>query len=326
MNKTRLKLAAKIILAALLLNWFLRESDIREIYLSLRNLSGLFLIAAVSLSLANLLIKSIKWRLLLPHYSLLKLIKLNFISQFYAIFSAGFIVGEAAKVYIMGKGKEEAGLIAMSVIMDKITGIIGLIIVALFGVFFSPAMTSKKMIWLFAGMIFLFLVVIFLMRLKVIYDCLAKVLTRLKNRTVKAKKHVELFLKLLDAWQFYSRKIRLIFTSVFLGIIFQLVLAAVYFTLGKGLGVYVPFFDWCWILGILTAVVVIPVTIGGLGLREASLVGLLGYFMIAQEKALALSFSIFGVQLILAMIGAIFEVKRFGLFDRMNVRRKSHEN
>jgi hypothetical protein len=51
-----------------------------------------------------------------------------------------------------------------------------------------------------------------------------------------------------------------------------------------------------------------PVTIGGIGLREASFVGLLGGLGVGSEKALVLSFCIFGLQIIGALTGGIVNI------------------
>ena len=310
MNKQWFKISLKVLVASSLLGWFLYNSDVSKIFENLSSLSFKVLATAIILSLAYQIIKSFRWWLLLPQYSFAKLIQLNLISQFYSLFSAGQFVGEGAKIYILGKGQKEAGQIAMSVLIDKITGMIGQVIVAIFGLAFTKTMLPKSLTWTFIVAAILCLVLIFLIRIKFFYNFLTKILENWLALAVKLRRIIGWAIHLLEAWHGYSKKIKIIFASIILSIVFQLILVGVYMILSHSLNISISFLDWCWMLGILAGFLVLPITIGGFGVREGSLVGLLGFFMIAPEKAIALSFSIFGVQLVLAVIGGIFEAKR----------------
>lgn len=314
MNKPWLKTSLKFLVAISLLSWFLYNSDIKKTFENLSSLSFKVLAAAVILSLFYQIIKSFRWWLLLPQYTFIKLIVLNLISQFYSLFSAGQFVGEGAKIYILGKGQKDAGRIAMSVLIDKITGMIGQLIVAVFGLAFTKTSLPKSLSATFIAVAVLCLVLIFLIRIKFIYNFLTKILNSWFTGAVKLKRFIGWAIRLLEAWQSYSKRIKIIIVCLVLSIIFQLVQVGVYMILSHGLGINIFFLDWCWVLGILSGLLVLPITIGGLGVREGSLVGLLGLFMIAPEQALALSFSVFGVQLVLAVIGGIIEAKRIEMF------------
>lgn len=69
----------------------------------------------------------------------------------------------------------------------------------------------------------------------------------------------------------------------------------------------INFADWCWVFGVISLVVFLPITIGGIGLREGSFVILLGQLSVSSEKALALSLSIFGLQIIGGLTGGIID-------------------
>ena len=73
----------------------------------------------------------------------------------------------------------------------------------------------------------------------------------------------------------------------------------------------ISFIDWCWIWAILSLVLFLPITVAGLGLREGTLVGILGTFGVKPEIALALSFSLLGLQVALAILGGLIELKRW---------------
>lgn len=315
MNKKWLKTGLKISIAVVLLGWFLYRSDLGKIFENLFNLPFLVFSAVVILNFFYIFIKSFKWRLLLPQYPIKKLLPLSLISQFYSFFSAGQFVGEAAKIYILGKDQKETGQIAMSVIVDKITGVIGLVAVSIFGLIFTDNILPQKTIWTFSFIVLVCLVLLFLIRLRFVYNSSMNFFNFCSAKAPKIKKIAGWFIEVIDAWHYFSKKFRVIFVCVVLSVIFQLILIGSYVILGRGLGISLSFWDWCWVLGIFFVLTSLPITIGGLGVREGSLVGLLGFFAVEPERALAFSFSIFGMQLIFAVIGGILESKRTRLFN-----------
>jgi uncharacterized protein (TIRG00374 family) len=275
------------------------------------------LLTAVSLNLIYLIIKSFRWRLLLPQYPMSRLLKLSFICQFYTIFSFGQFMGEAAKIYILGKGGEDSGQIAMSVLIDKICGIIGPIIVAIFGLVFTKTILPKSLILAFISTVIICLTLIFSIKVPLFYLTLKNLLLNWLKRSRHFTRFINFIIKIIEAWHIYSRQIRIILAGIFLSITLQLIAIVIYMVLSSSFAIEVSFFDWCWLSSIISGLSVLPITIGGIGVREGSLVGLLGFFAIASEKALALSFSFFSIQLLFAVIGGIIEMRRVKMFKLM---------
>ena len=77
--------------------------------------------------------------------------------------------------------------------------------------------------------------------------------------------------------------------------------------LGTNLGIALPLVDWAWIVGVMSLAVLLPLTIGGIGLREGALIGCLGFAGVPSESAIALSFGIFAVTLSGALAGGAVE-------------------
>jgi hypothetical protein len=94
--------------------------------------------------------------------------------------------------------------------------------------------------------------------------------------------------------------------------------AAVLALLARNLGIDLPLADWAWIFGLVSLAVLVPLSIGGIGLREGALVGSLALLGVAGGKALALSFGVFAIALAGAMTGALCEIRH-----RMTYRAKS---
>ena len=78
--------------------------------------------------------------------------------------------------------------------------------------------------------------------------------------------------------------------------------------LGEIIGIDLPFFQLAGIVMIVNFLILIPVSINGVGVREGSYVTLMGFFGIDSITALTMSFLDFSITLISVFIGGIFVV------------------
>ena len=77
-----------------------------------------------------------------------------------------------------------------------------------------------------------------------------------------------------------------------------------FYLLSRELHLAIGFYDWSWIVGALTLALFLPLTIGGLGIREGTLIGILALYGYGSETAVALSFVAFSFIIMVAIIGA----------------------
>jgi hypothetical protein len=232
---------------------------------------------------------------------------LTLISQYYSLLFPGQVAGEAVKAYKLGRGKQNAEQIAASVIIDKAIGLLGVISVAIGGACLSETNLAKDMLTLFFIAIIFLLTALYLFQFDGFYNVVRKFFIFYKKNIFTKGKIVDQCLRLIEAWRQYLNEPVLLLKSLPLGILYQLIGAYISLILGKSIGIDIAFADWCWIFGVISLVVVLPVTIGGIGLREGGFIFLLGNFDVSNEKALALSLSIFGFQIVGALIGAVLD-------------------
>ncbi|MBN1760258.1 MAG: flippase-like domain-containing protein, partial [Chitinispirillaceae bacterium] len=76
------------------------------------------------------------------------------------------------------------------------------------------------------------------------------------------------------------------------------------------LDIVIAFTDWCWIYGLMSIAVLLPLSIGGIGIRDGSLIGLLSYMGISADRSLALSLLLFFFMFIVAVAGGGVEIIR----------------
>jgi uncharacterized protein (TIRG00374 family) len=245
-------------------------------------------------------IASLKWKLLLPGYALLNLLRLNFVGQYYSILFPGQIAGEVMKAYRLGKGQADAEQIAASVIIDRITGLAGLLCLAVSGVIFHQHPIDPRFIRLFIGISVLLLVVLFSLNFRWWLRFLLASAKRLGRFGEQAT-------RLLEAWKQYLTRPRLLLVSTALGVCYQMIAVVINLLFARELGIDIGFMDWSWVFGVVSIATMLPLTIGGIGLREGSFIGALSLVGIPSEKAFAVSIAVFSLLLAGAAAGGVID-------------------
>lgn len=245
-------------------------------------------------------IAAVKWKTLLPRHSIRSLFALNFVAQYYSMLLPGQLAGEIVKAYRVGKGTEDAGQVAASVIVDRITGFIGLLAVAIGGIAFSRSEIDPRIISALAIASVILLVGLFCFKLPWWLHTVRSATGRLGRFGVQAR-------RLIDAWKSYLDQPAVLVINTALAVLFQLTAVWVNLLFARELGLDIAFADWCWLFGLISIVTMLPFTIGGVGLREGSFVGSLALLGIQPEKAVALSFAVFSLILVGAAIGGALD-------------------
>jgi len=289
---------------------FLLHSDIHAIFTSLLSFQIFILITAIIIYFASLFINSIKWKRLLNTQNLISLIKLTFISQYYTIILPGQLAGEGIKAYKLGKGKKDAERIAASVIVDRITGFLGLLAVGLVGALLSNDLNSDFILIILSTILFVFVLLLFSLRFRLLQTFYDMIIDFFYLRFNKVRSIFDRLIIFKREWIVYLNKPMLLLESVGIGFIFQVLAVLVTYILSIGLNLDINFLDLCWVFSFVSVLMILPITVAGIGLREGGFVSLLGLIGILPEKALALSLSLFGIQLLGAAIGGIIEFSK----------------
>lgn len=80
--------------------------------------------------------------------------------------------------------------------------------------------------------------------------------------------------------------------------------------LAQGMELGVDLLSIAWVRSVTLLLALIPITVAGLGVREASFITLLGTLGVAPAAAFAFSIATFTIQLVLGFVGAVLEAKR----------------
>jgi hypothetical protein len=246
----------------------------------LSTLKGIYIpsfILAVMIYICATFISTLRWRLLLhERFGLGKLFSLYFIGSFFNHLLPGMIGGDAVKAYYLYRDTGKASSAVASVFMDRYIGFTALILVGLIAFPFGFSYFKGSYIeWILPLIALLFIAgsfIVFGLRI---------------GRSLK-------FLAgFYDYFALYKEKKEVIVKTFLLSVVIQTIVIFGVYVLSRGLGVNVPLLPLFIFVPVISTIATVPISISGLGVREASFVLLLGFLGISPAQATAVSFAWF---------------------------------
>lgn len=301
-TKSKIKQLIKILISLLLMFFLVRNIDFYEIKSIIVSINLKVVFIAVFLYLISVIINAVKWHVLLPNTSLRFLIFLSFRSQLYSTVLPGQLFGEASKLTLWRDKNEDLMRVTASVVFDKITGMMGQIVLAIVGFYFSNVgrrIEAVKYFWIL-GILFLLLVLISGEK------HISRIITRFID-FIKTKHHT-FGLKLdelYSAWRKFSVDKRILLKSIAWGAVNQFVGIAMVWCVSTSLNLNVSIIDFCWIMPMLSFVLLLPISFAGIGLRDASLTSMLSIYGVSLGASVILSSVLLLGQVVASAVGGV---------------------
>jgi glycosyltransferase 2 family protein len=272
LNK-ELKLAIKIIITLGFITWVIFKVDWIQVLFYLQSITFWKLTLYVVFIIIGIGISSYKWRLLAKfkgiHQSFGNYYRFYLTGTFINNFMPSFIGGDTFKAYQIGRPEKKYIEAASSVMADRITGLIGMTILALLFSFlnFKVLMHNRFL-----------LLIDFMLVLSLLLDIL---IAKTKNFPIWKKflDHLpQNFARFIIEVQDYSHS-RILTKTVTLGIIFQLVgVALTNFLLFWALGIKIGISDYLSVIFLISLISSIPISINNIGVKEWAYVTFFGIY------------------------------------------------
>lgn len=279
--------------------------DVPTAVRQLLHLAPWCVLAVASLAMFRHFLTSLRWRLLNPdpsgQWQVFDYFRYTMISNVFNLVMPGALGGDLIRsLYIVKEAEGHKTTNIMGILVDRVVGLFSILLLGTLCGALSPVMEQRS----------LFMVtMVGLLCAGVVGAALAlhKPLNTWLVQLIEPRGKIGKALAgLLKTWSgvtdFYKENhLRVFMALVYCFMIHGIWFLAVYI-LARNLGVEIGFLNLSMFTAISWLITAIPLTFGGLGVRELSFVVLLGSQGIGAEQATALSLAQFAIGLILAVV------------------------
>ncbi|MEM9058191.1 MAG: lysylphosphatidylglycerol synthase transmembrane domain-containing protein, partial [Pseudomonadota bacterium] len=265
------------------------------------------LAAAGSLTFVGALLTASRWRLLLKTQGVdtttLHLVRCWMVAAFFNQFLPSTIGGDARRMYDSWRlGASKAGAVA-AIGVDRILGLIALMAYGVVALYISTEFFERQaQLKLFVAAIGAALVVcaalIFAPRTP--FDGLAAAIIAKSPGFVR--KIAGKFQAPIAAYRGQGRVLTL---SLLISVALQFNVIAFYALAGTALGMELSLLDYMIVVPVAIVILLLPITINGIGLREGVFAVLLGGFGVATSTAVAYAWATFALFLAFGLLGGV---------------------
>jgi len=306
MNQTvkRLWEIARVVLALGLLVWLFSKVNLDQALRVLKTFNGLWLLLGLCLYFGFVLVSTWRWKILLDvqglGFSFWQLLRFYFIALLFNNLLPTTIGGDVMRVVYTMEGEKRATAFSATFV-DRMVGFVGLFAFALFVslYLFLTHRQSQFFIFSLVGLVILLVLAGFLFSMRV-YQFLSRLLRRI--RILKLGERLD---RIYEATTRYRHHKAALGTSLLLSVVIQSVIALFWFVINLG-AAGIPevayFFLYIPVIGVIS---MIPVTPGGLGLREASFFTLFTRVGLSNDKAVGIALTALVVSIIFGLAGGI---------------------
>lgn len=297
-----LPLILKVGIAVGLTAYIVWLSDPSEVLAAIARPDWRWLALAVALVIADRALMAWRWMTLLddaggPLPPPSRLLRIFFVSTFFGTFlPGGGVSADAVRALSLSRENVQGSRALASVMMDRLLGTIGLVLLAAVGLFIAASVAPFEVLALAiaaaAGACAAASSLIYSRTLEALLQRLA---LRLPPRLATPVS------RLLLALRAYSSRHGALLTVLAASVLVNALRVMQGYVLGLSLGLDAPFVAYAAFIPIIVLIMQLPVSIYGLGTTQAAFVGFFGGLGMSDPEAVALS----GLFLALGLVGAL---------------------
>jgi uncharacterized protein (TIRG00374 family) len=189
-----------------------------------------------------------------------------------------------------------------SVISEKVIGVLGILIL---GTIFLPIFLGRD-----RSIVYIFILLFMLTIIFVVGIFLFPKRERLRGlrwvfKIGILKKLKDRIKRLYDALYFYKDKKPVLYRTLFLSVVYQMILISMVFTIGKALHIGIPYYYYLAFVPLINIGSMVPITPNGIGIREMIYIFLFNLAGIDPSRSILVSLLYFGITLLVSLPGAV---------------------
>jgi uncharacterized protein (TIRG00374 family) len=302
-NSILLRWLFKLLISTALLVFIFRQISLRLFLDTLRSMHIGYLCLSILAFFPIQLLITYRWWYLLSQMGCnqpyRRVMRLSLLGQFSTLFLPGQISGDVVRAFGMAREEKSKERVAFSVVVDKLAFLVAIATFSTVGWFLKSRLSPYIGVYVFSLGLFIMacgaIVVFGRYRSK-----------KLEQWIVKWVDHCppgfRNFFSILLNWDIPPLSYKAIGYTILLGYSLQFLNALGSYMMARSMDIMLPMFEWAVIQAMVSLVQVLPISLGGLGVREGTFVLLLSLYTISSSRTIAYSITSFLISAILITI------------------------
>lgn len=309
------KISFKALVSGIFIVFLLLNIDLDQLIISWKDINWIFLVfLATVIFVACTVINVMRWDLILRQqgtnipfwYLIIIYTKGAFVGSF---FPGGTTTGDIYRMYSLTKNTQKKAVSVSSVIIERIMGVFALLSLSLCTIYYSIFFEINNDLFMHLLKPVLFLTILFSM-VGALSIALIKMnfTNRFKSTNLIISK-LQYFVSIIS--NYFSNRTTL--GKIFvLSLLFQVIIVFWIYMVSQVLHIRAPLYALCVTVPLINLFALLPISIGGLGVREAAFVFFLAPFGLVSYEAVSISFISGSLQNVLRLL--------FGFLFFLNVK------
>lgn len=306
--KKALSIILRIGISLLLLAFLFRQVDARAVFETVKNADKYLLLAALLIWSGPYILCLYRWEMLLKAAGInltFKRVVISFAGGvFFNVFLPSSIGGDFMRTLDLALFTKKPRQIVATVFLDRLSGYVGLVILALLAVFFGWHLISDQSVSVAISVLVAVLVIALLVLFnKFIYSKINQLLDAPGSGRIR-----EAITNLHQEIHYFRNHKKMLVNNIILSVFIQMFVPVAFYLIALAIGVKLNPVYFFVFLPIISAITLLPVSIGGLGLRDATTIFFFAKVGVAKDLAFAMSLLSFLFIVIYGSIGGLIYV------------------
>jgi uncharacterized protein (TIRG00374 family) len=239
--------------------------------------------------------------------SLIKIFEISFVAGFYGTFLPGNLSGGAIRWYKLSRVDKKPIEALVSVLYNRLIDSIMLVSLGIIFWKLDKPPNSEHLGYILLFLLFGLIIIQFLSFNRGVSNKLIKYLNDIPIIPSIILEKIKKVLR--STSQYHGLKIKSLCLLSGISLIKHFVGVATIYFFALSLGINISFINLGWVRTFLTVITELPISFSGLGVREGTLIYLLGLYNVIPTEAVALSFLLMTRKLLIMGIGGLIEAK-----------------
>ena len=300
----------KLIISILLLYFLFNKYNAETIYRTFIQFEGVWVLTALVLMIVSNIFGTFQWNTILKNLSinlpLRRVFAYYFTGLFFNNFLLSFIGGDIVRVYDIRKTSGSNSAAISTVLMDRFIGFLTLSTIGVAGIFYLIGrLDSMVVLWVFPVIFFTILFAVLLLFKKP----LAKRFEAIGMKIIPERAQ-EAIREIYNSMNDYGKHPLLLLKIFILALCVQTARVGTHYCLARSIGVSINLAFFFLFVPVITLVIALPLSFGGIGMREWSAAELFKFAGVAGEDAVLFEGMAYIVAILCSLPGGLAFVFR----------------